>query len=135
MKAIDFPVVMKTSKLLLKGFLVAIVLFLPSSKVASMPSQLQTDIKKAIQTGDFRQGVQLGTMAGSMSSFCMMAKESIVVPGEGPVTVDVLNNLSNKLLTKARSEFDDYIFPYQKIGLNMGITECNKILGVQLDYR
>ena len=65
----------------------------------------------------------------------MMAKEGVVVPGEGPVTVDVLNNLSSKLLTKARSEFDDYLFPYQKLGLNMGIIECNKLLGVQLDYR
>ena len=100
-----------------------------------MPPQLQADIRKAMQTGDFRQGVQLGAMAGSMSSFCMMAKEGIVVPGEGPVTVDVLNNLSSKLLIKARSEFDDHLFPYQKIGLNMGIIECNKILGVQLDYR
>ena len=125
---------MKRSKLLSNGLLLSIVLFLSPFKVSSMPPQLQADIKKAMQTGDFRQGVQLGAMAGSMSSFCMMAKESIVVPGEGPVTVDVLNNLSNKLLTKARSEFDDYIFPYQKIGLNMGITECNKILGVQLDY-
>ena len=64
-----------------------------------------------------------------------MAKEGIVVPGEGPITVDDLNDLSSKLLTKARSEFDEYLFPYQKIGLNMGIIECNKILGAQLDYR
>ena len=65
----------------------------------------------------------------------MMAKEGVVVPGEGPVTVDVLNNLSSKLLTKARYDFDEYLFPYQKLGLNMGIIECNKLLGVQLDYR
>ena len=57
------------------------------------------------------------------------------MPGEGPVTVDVLNNFSSKLLAKVRSEFDEYLFPYQQIGLNMGIMECNKILGVQLDYR
>ena len=126
---------MKRSKLLLNGLLVAIVLFLSPSKVSSMPSRLQADIRKAMQTGDFRQAMQLEAMAGTMSSFCMMAQEGIVVPGEGPVTVDVLNNLSSKLLTKARSEFDDYLFPYQKIGLNMGIIECNKVLGVQLDYR
>ena len=134
-KAIDIPVVMKRSKLLLNGLIGATVLFMSPSKVSSMPSQLQADIRKAMQTGDFRQGVQLGAMAGSMSSFCMMAKEGIVVPGEGPVTDDVLNNLSSKLLAKARSEFDEYIFSYQKIGLNIGISECNKILGVQLDYR
>ena len=126
---------MKRSKLFSKGLLVAIVLFLSPSKVSSMPSQLQADIRKAMQTGDFRQGVQLGAMAGSMSSFCLMAKEGIIVPGEGPVTVDVLNNFSSKLLAKVRSEFDEYLFPYQQIGLNMGIMECNKILGVQLDYR
>ena len=126
---------MKRSKLFSKGLLVAIVLFLSPSKVSSMPSQLQADIRKAMQTGDFRQGVQLGAMAGSMSSFCLMAKEGIIVPGEGPVTVDVLNNFSSKLLAKVRYEFDEYLFPYQQIGLNMGIIECNKILGVQLDYR
>lgn len=79
-----------------------------------MRSQLQADIKKAMQTGDLRQGVHLGIMAGSMSSFCIMAKEGIVVPGEGPVTVDVSNNLSSKLLTKGHSKFDHYLFPYQK---------------------
>ena len=126
---------MKRYKLFSNGLLVATVLFLSPSLASSMPSQLQADIRKAMQTGDFRQGVQLGAMAGSMSSFCLMAKEGIVVPGEGPVTVDVLNDFSSKLLTKVRSEFDEYFFPYQNIGLNMGIIECNKILGVQLDYR
>ena len=121
---------MKRRKLFSNGLLVATVLFLSPSKVSSMPSQLQADIRKAMQTGDFRQGVQLGAMAGSMSSFCLMAKEGIIVPGEGPVTVDVLNDLSSKLLTKARSEFDEYFFPYQKIGLNMGIIECLSLIHI-----
>ena len=38
------------------------------------------------------------------------------------------------LLEKVRAELDDYLFPYQKVGLNMGIDEYNKALGVQLDY-
>ena len=100
-----------------------------------MPPQLQNDIRHAMQTGDFRQGVQLGMMSGSMSSFCLMAKEGMVVPGEGPVTVDDLNDLSTMLLAKVRAEFDDYLFPYQKVGLNIGIIECNKVLGVRLNYR
>jgi len=98
----------------LNGLLVGVVLFLSPSKVSSMPSQLQADIKKAMQSGDFRQGVQLGVMAGSMSSFCMMAKDGIVVPGEGPVTVDVLNTLSCKLLTKARSDLTITYFHIRK---------------------
>ena len=126
---------MKRKKLLLNGLLVTTVLFLAPSKVSSMPPQLQNDIRHAMQTGDFRQGVQLGMMSGSMSSFCLMAKEGMVVPGEGPVTVDDLNDLSTMLLAKVRAEFDDYLFPYQKVGLNIGIIECNKVLGVRLNYR
>ena len=126
---------MKRPKFLLNGLLVATVLFLAPSKVYSMPPQLQEDIRHAMQTGDFRQGVQLGMMTGSMSSWCMMAKEGMVVPGEGPVTINDLNVLSSKLLAKVRAEFDDYLFPYQKAGLNMGILECNKLLGGRLDYR
>ena len=38
------------------------------------------------------------------------------------------------LLEKVRAELDDYLFPYQKVGLNMGINEYNRALGVQLDY-
>jgi len=100
-----------------------------------MPPQLQNDIRHAFQTGDTRQSVQLGFMAGSILSYCLMAKEGMVVPGEGPVTIDDLNDISRMLLEKVRAELDDYLFPYQKVGLNMGINECNKALGVQLDYR
>ena len=100
-----------------------------------MPPQLQDDMRHAMKTGDFRQGMQLGMMAGFMEAFCIMEKEGIVVPGEGKLTVNDLNDLSSSLLAKARSEFDDYLFPYQKVGLNVGIMECNKVPGVQLDYR
>ena len=126
---------MKRTKFLLNGFLVATVLFLAPSKASSMPPQLQDDIRHAMRTGDFRQGMQLGMMAGVMEAFCMLAKEGVVVPGEGKLTANDLNDLSSSLLAKARSEFDDYLFPYQKHGLNLGIMECNKVHGVQLDYK
>ena len=126
---------MKRTKFLFNGLLVATVLFLAPSKASSMPPQLQDDMKHAMKTGDFRQGMQLGMMAGFMEAFCIMKKEGIVVPGEGKLTVNDLNDLSSSLLAKARSEFDDYLFPYQKVGLNVGIMECNKVPGVQLDYR
>ena len=126
---------MKKIKLLLNGLLVSTILILASSKVFSMPPALQDDIKHAMQKGDFRQGVQLGMMAGSLTSLCLMAKEGVVLPGEGPLTVNYLNDMSSQLLAKVRSEFDDYLFPYQKVGLNMGIVECNKLLGLQLHYR
>lgn len=126
---------MKRIKFLLNGLLVSTLLILAPSKVFSMPPGLQDDIKHAMHKGDFRQGVQFGMMAGSLTSLCLMAKEGVVLPGEGPLTVNDLNDMSSQLLAKARSEFDDYLFPYQKVGLNMGIIECNKLLGVQLDYR
>ena len=126
---------MKGSKFLLSGLLVTSILLVAPSKASSMPPQLQNDIRHAFQTGDTRQSVQLGFMAGSILSYCLMAKEGMVVPGEGPVTIDDLNDISRMLLEKVRAELDDYLFPYQKVGLNMGINECNKTLGVQLDYR
>ena len=57
------------------------------------------------------------------------------MPGEGPITVNNLNGLSSSLLSKVRSAFNDYLFEYQKLGLNMGIAECNQILGVELDFQ
>ena len=93
------------------------------------------EIKNAMQTANTRQAIQLGAMAGSMSSICLMASEGVIVPGEGPMTVDTLNDISTMLLTKARSEFDDTFIQYHKAGVNLGINECNKILDEQLDYR
>lgn len=126
---------MKKTKFLLNGLLVTTFLFLVPSKVSSMPQQIQDDIRDAMQIGNFRQGMQLGMMAGVMSSYCFFASEGIVVPGEGPLTVKVLNDISSQLLAKARSEFDDDFIPYHKAGVNLGINECNKILDEQLDYR
>ena len=87
-----------------------------------------------MQFGDFRQIVQLGAMAGSMSMYCVMSSEGLIVPGEGPVNNDMLKSFSEKLLAKVRNDFDEYLFPYQKVGLNLGIMECNKLPGIELDY-
>ena len=100
-----------------------------------MPTQTEDEIKNAMQTAGLRQAIQLGAMAGSMSSICLMASEGVIVPGEGPMTVDTLNDISTMLLTKARSEFDDTFIQYHKAGVNLGISECNKLLDTQLDYR
>ena len=59
---------MKKTKFLLNGLLVTTFLFLVPSKVSSMPPQIQDDIRDAMQTGNFRQGMQLGMMAGVMTS-------------------------------------------------------------------
>ena len=126
---------MKKAEFLLNGLLVTTFLFLIPSKVSSMSQQVQDDIRHAMQTGNFRQGVQLGMMAGSMSIMCFFASEGMILPGEGPLNVKVLNDISSKLLAKARSEFDDDFIPYHKAGVNLGINECNKILDEQLDYR
>ena len=124
----------KKIKFLPKAFLAAFALSLPTTYAHSMPPQLQEDLRRAKQFGDFRQILQLGAMAGSMGTFCAMAGEGLVVPGEGPITVDMLNSFSKKLLAKTRNDFDDHVFPYQKVGLNLGIMECNKLLGIKLDY-
>ena len=126
---------MKEAGFLLNGLLVTTFLFLIPSKVSSMSQQVQDDIRHAMQTGNFRQGMQLGMMAGSMSIMCFFASEGMILPGEGPLNVKVLNDISSKLLAKARSEFDDKFIPYHKAGVNLGIIECNKILSEQLDYR
>ena len=126
---------MKSTKSLLKGLLVVTVLFLAPSKVSSMPTQTEGEIKNAMQTANTRQAIQLGAMAGSMSSICLMASDGVIVPGEGPMNVKDLNEISTMLLTKARSEFDDTFIQYHKAGVNLGISECNKVLDAQLDYR
>ena len=126
---------MKTSKLLLNGLLVATVLSLTPSRAYSLPPNFQKEMGSLMQKGDFRQAMQMGAMAGTISSFCIIARDGYVHPDEGPVTIDMLNELTSEMLKKARSEFNDYLFSYQKAGLNLGISECNKLLGVQLDYR
>ena len=129
---------MRKTGFLLYGLFVATVLALAPSQVSAdlvLPPKLQDNAKRLMPKGDFRQGMQLGMMAGSMSTFCLMAKEGVSVPGEGPISVNDLNELSSSMLSKLRSEFNNYLFEYQKLGLNMGIAECNQILGVQLDYR
>ena len=126
---------MKKAEFLLNGLLITTFLFLIPSKVSSMSQQVQDDIRHAMQTGNFRQGVQLGMMAGSMSIMCFFASEGMILPGEGPLNVKVLNDISSKLLAKARSEFDDEFIPYHKASVNLGIIKCNKILSEQLDYR
>ena len=126
---------MKKTKFLLNGLLVTTFLFLVPSKVSSMPPKIQDDITYAMQKGNFRQGMQLGMMAGSMSIMCFFASEGVILPGEGPLNVKVLNDISSQLLSKARSEFNDDFIPYHKAGVNLGINECNKILNEKLDYR
>ena len=72
-----FAAIMKWTKLLLYGFLVPTVLTLTSSKVSAdlvLPQKLEDNAKRLMPKGDFRQGMQLGMMAGSMSSFCIMTR-------------------------------------------------------------
>ena len=126
---------MKRIKFLLNGLLVTTFLLLVPFKVSSMPQRIQDDIRDAMQTGNLRQGMQMGMMAGSMSIMCYFASEGMVLPGEGPLNVKDLNDISSGLLAKARAEFDDDFIPYHKAGVNLGINECNKILDEQLDYR
>ena len=122
----------------MNGLLVPTMLALAPSRISAdpvLPQKLQESAKRLMPKGDFRQGMQLGMMAGSMTAFCLLAKEGATVPGEGPITVNDLNELSDAMISKARSEFNDYLFEYQKLGINMGIAECNKILGVEIDFR
>ena len=126
---------MKSTKSLLNGLLFVTVLFLAPSKVSSMPTQIRDEIKNAMQTANIRQAIQLGAMAGSMSALCIMVIEGVVRPGEGPMTVDDLNEMSTRLITQAGAGFDDTFITYHKAGVNLGISECNKLLDEQLDYR
>ena len=126
---------MKKTKYLLNGLLVTTFLLLVPFKVSSMPQRIQDDIRDAMQTGNLRQGMQMGMMAGSMSIMCYFASEGMVLPGEGPLNVKDLNDISSGLLAKARAEFDADFIPYHKAGVNLGIIECNKILDEPLDYR
>ena len=126
---------MKKIKFLPIVYLAACAFSLTANNARAMPPpQLQEDLRRAMQFGDFRQILQLGAMAGSMGIYCVMASEGLIVPGEGPVNNDMLKSFSKKLLAKVRNDFDEHLFPYQKVGLNLGIMECNKLPGIELDY-
>ena len=126
---------MKKIKLLPIVHIVTCAISLSATNAHAMPPpQLQEDLRHAMQFGDFRQTLQLGAMAGSMSMYCVMSSEGLIVPGEGPVNNDMLKSFSKKLLAKVRNDFDEHLFPYQKVGLNLGIMECNKLPGIELDY-
>ena len=100
-----------------------------------MPQGMQDEMRQLVQKGDFRQALQMGAMLGTVSSFCMIHEEGFVHPEEGPVTEAQLNDFTSKLMDKTRAEFDDYLFEYQRMGMNMAIMECNKKLGLKLEYR
>ena len=51
------------------------------------------------------------------------------------MTAKFLNELSGKMISNLRRENNDYLFEYQKLGLNMSIAACNQILDSKLDYR
>ena len=121
-------------KFLPKVLLATCALSLATTYAHSMPPpQLQEDLRRAKQFGDFRQILQLGVMAGSMGTYCAMAGEGLIVPGEGPVTVDMLNSFSKNSLPRHAMTLT-ITFSYQKVGLNLGIMECNKLPGIELDY-
>ena len=125
---------MKTS-LLLKGAVVATTLAMTPFKAYAMPQGMQDEMRQLVQKGDFRQALQMGVMLGMVSSFCMIHEEGFVHPEEGPVTEAQLNDFTSKLMDKTRAEFDDYLFEYQRMGMNLAIMECNKKLGLKLEYR
>ena len=110
--------------------------FAPSKASADLklPQDVQRNAEILFPKGSFRQGLQLGLMSGQLSMACLMVKEGVSLPGEGVMTVDFLNEFTDTLITKVRAEFDDDLFEYQKLGLNMGIAECNQILGDKLKY-
>ncbi len=120
------------------GLLVTTVVTFAASKVSAdlvLPKEIQEDVERLMPKGDFRQGMQLGITNGTFQSFCFMAKEGVTLPGEGPMTAKFLNELSGKMISNLRRENNDYLFEYQKLGLNMSIAACNQILDSKLDYR
>ena len=121
--------------LLLKGAVVATALAMTPLKAYAMPQGMQDEMRQLVQKGDNRQTLQMGVMLGMVSSFCMIYKGGFVHPEEGPVTEAQLNDFTSKLMDKTRAEFDDYLFEYQRMGMNVAIMECNKKLGLKLEYR
>ena len=121
--------------LLLKGAVVATTLAMTPFKTYSMPQGMQDEMRQLVQKGDYRQALQMGVMLGMVSSFCIIHEEGFVHPEEGPVTEVQLNDFTSKLMDKTRAEFDDYLFEYQRMGMNVAIMECNKKLGLKLEYR
>ena len=69
-------------------------------------------------------------MADVITTYCILTKEGIIAPNEGPMTEEDINEVSRMLLQKARAEFDDSLFSYQKAGVNLGINVCNKNFGM-----
>ena len=126
---------MKNIAVLLNTVALTSILSLTYTSAYSMPLQVENELKQLMAKGTFRQGLQMGMMGGFISTYCMLTKEGIVVPNEGPMTEEDINEVSRMLLQKARAEFEGYLFPYQKAGVNLGINECNKNFGMQLDYR
>ncbi len=124
--------------ILFNGLLVTTVVTFAASKVSAdlvLPKEIQEDVARLMPKGDFRQGMQLGITNGLFSSFCLMAEEGVTLPGEGPMTTRFLNELSSKMISKLGLENNNYLFEYQRLGLNMAIAACNQSLGAKLDYR
>ena len=128
---------MMNRQCLLNCLLVATMLSFAPSKASAdlkLPQAVQGDVERLFPNGSFRQGMQLGLMYGQFITSCFMVQEGVSVPGEGVMTVDTLNEISAKLIGKVRAEFDDYLFEYQKLGMNMGIAQCNQILDKKIKY-
>ena len=84
---------------LLNSLLVTTVVTVAPFKVSAdlvLPKEIQEDADLLMPKGDFRQGMQLGMMTGTFSTFCLMVKEGVIVPGEGPMNAEFLNDLSSK---------------------------------------
>jgi len=121
--------------LLLKGTVVATALAMIPLKVYSMPQEFDDEIQQLVQKGDFRQAMQMGAFFGTVRAFCMIYNEGFIHPEEGPVTEVQLNSFTRSLIEDAGSEFDEDTVKYQKAGINMAIKQCNKRLGLNLEYR
>ncbi len=120
---------------MLLGAIVATALAITPFEAYSIPQELDEETKKLVQKGDFRQAMVMGAMFGTVRSLCMIYKEGFVHPEEGPVTEVRLNSFTSSLIEDAGSGFDEDIIKYQKAGINMAIKQCNKSLGLKLEYR
>ena len=121
--------------LLLKGAVVATALAMIPLKVYSMPQEFDDEIRQLVQKGDFMQAMQMGAFFGTVRAFCMVYNEGFFHPEEGAVTEVQLNNFTSSLIEEADTEFDEETIKYQKAGINMAIKQCNKRLGLNLEYR
>ena len=121
--------------LLLKGVVLATTLAIAPFKAYSMPQEFEGETGQLGQIGDFRQAMQMGAFFGTVRAFCMIYNEGFIHPEEGPVTEVQLNSFTRSLIEDAGSEFDEDTIQYQKAGINMAIKQCNKRLGLNLEYR